>query len=310
MKKKHALLLCIISALVLWSGCTTMPWLDRDSADRVPETGTKALALLVETDWLAAQSDTDNLRIIDCRDTIETYQTGHIPGAVFLSRKVVWDTVEGIKGMLPETQKVASAFEQVGVSNQSTVILYDAKGGLWASRFFWALEYLGHKNVHILNGGWLKWVGEGRPTQVETPSVSKGTFKVAVQSAYLVNKGWMLAHLSDPEVKIIDTRSPNEYHGKDVRAQRGGHIPGAVHIDWVHNLAQTKAKTFKSESELAALYTGAKISPGKTIVTHCQTGVRGAHTYFALRLLGYEKVAVYDGSWAEWGNDRQTPIVR
>ena len=309
MKHKSALLLYIVSLLLVWTGCSTMPWLGTGPSDQVSKADSEALSLLVETDWLAAEHNNSNLRIIDCRDKIETYDAGHIPGAVFMSRKAVWDTIDGIKGMLPDPQKVAAAFEQAGISNQNTVVLYDAKGGLWASRFFWALEYLGHKDVHLLNGGWPKWESEGRPVQMASPPIAKGTFKVTVKSSYLVNKEWVLDHLTDPDVKIVDTRSPKEYAGEDVRAQRGGHIPGAVHIDWIHNLTMGASKTFRSKTELTALYVNAKVVREKRIVTHCQTGVRGAHTYFALRLLGYDNVAVYDGSWAEWGNDRQTPIV-
>ncbi len=111
-------------------------------------------------------------------------------------------------------------------------------------------------------------------------------------------------------MQIIDTRSPREYAGEDVRAARGGHIPGAVNINWISNLKGDDSKTFALEGQLVELYDSQKISKDKIIVTHCQTGVRGAHTYFVLKLLGYPKVGVYDGSWAEWGNDREAPVIR
>ena len=108
----------------------------------------------------------------------------------------------------------------------------------------------------------------------------------------------------------IDTRSQKEYTGEDLRAARGGHIPGAVNINWILNLKSDGSKTFALEEEMVELYDSQKILKDKTIVTLCQTGVRGTHTYFVLKLLGYSKVRVYDGSWAEWGNDWEAPIIK
>ena len=111
-------------------------------------------------------------------------------------------------------------------------------------------------------------------------------------------------------MQIIDTRSSKEYVGDDVRAALSGHIPGAININWIFNLKNDDSKTFAYEEELLELYDFKKISKDKIIVTHCQTGVRGAHTHFFLKLFGYPNVRLYDGSWAEWGNDWKTPVIR
>lgn len=150
---------------------------------------------------------------------------------------------------------------------------------------------------------------EGREVQIEPPVVPRENFIARVQPEFLATKEWVLEKLGNPSVQVIDTRSPKEYTGKDVRARRGGHIPGAININWVHNLTDGDSKTFLPEGKLAEMYESLEVSKDKVAVTHCQTGVRAAHTYFVLRLLGYPKVRVYDGSWAEWGNDQEAPIA-
>jgi thiosulfate/3-mercaptopyruvate sulfurtransferase len=267
------------------------------------------IPLLVETGWLAKNRGSSKLRVIDFGRTTEDYQAGHIPSAVFVDRKTVWDVVDGIPGMLPAVETVVEALEEAGISTDSTVVIYDGAGGLWASRLFWALEYLGHRNVHVLNGGWDKWIGEGREVQMEAPVVPRGSFKAQVQPDLLATKKYVLENLGNPSVQIVDTRTPKEYIGEDVRATRGGHMPGATNINWVSHLAGGASKTFLPEEKLAQLYDSQGISKDKIAVTHCQTGVRGAHTYFVFRVLGFTRVRVYDGSWAEWGNDPETPIV-
>lgn len=267
------------------------------------------LPLLVETGWLAENSSLSNLRIVDFRKTAQDYRAGHIPGAVFVERKTVWDKVDGIPGMLPAIETVVETLRKAGISNDNTVVIYDNMGGLWASRLFWALEYLGHRDVHLLNGGWNKWIHEGREVQMGVSVVPPGNFTAQVQPGLLATKEWILEVLGSPDVQVVDTRSPMEFTGQDVRAKRGGHIPGAININWVGNLRGGDSKTFLPEKELAKIYDSQEVPKDKVVVTHCQTGVRGAHTYFVLRLLGYPKVRLYDGSWAEWGNNPATPIA-
>ena len=268
-----------------------------------------SVPLLVETEWLATKNSSSKLRLIDYGRKVVDYQAGHIPGAVFVDRKAVWDKVDGIPGMLPPVETMVQALENAGISSDSTVVIYGNSGGLWASRLFWALEYLGHRDVHILNGGWNKWVQEKRAVQVASSVPPRGNFTPRIQSGLLATEAWILENLSNPDVLIIDTRSPKEYAGEDVRAARGGHIPGAVNINWISNLKNDDSKSFAPEKELAELYDSQKISKNKIVVTHCQTGVRGAHTYFVLKFLGYPRVRVYDGSWAEWGNDWKAPVA-
>jgi thiosulfate/3-mercaptopyruvate sulfurtransferase len=264
--------------------------------------------LLVETAWLTDHLNDPNLRIIDTRAQ-KDYQQGHVPNAVFFDRVKVWDTIGGIEGMLPPVDKVKASFEEAGINNWNTVVIYDDQGDLWAARLFWALEYLGHRDVRLLNGGWKKWKKEGRSVTTETPQVARESFKVELHPEKLATKEEILKNLDNPQLVILDARSPKEYTGEDKRSSRGGHIPGAINLNWVLNITTDDVQTFLPTDELAEMFEQEGVSKDKEVAALCQTGVRGAHSYFTLRLLGYENVKVYDGSWAEWGNDPNTPVV-
>ncbi len=310
MKKRLISVAYLLTALALLISCSTAIELSEHKPKPVQEQEALSVPILMESDWLTAKGAFSKLRLIDSGRKIEDYQAGHIPGAVFVDRKVAWTKVDGVPGMLPYVDTMVQELENSGISSDSMVVIYDNSGGLWASRLFWALEYLGHRDVHILNGGWHKWVQEKRDVQTASSVFPRGKFVPRIQHDLLTNKEWILGNMSNPEVRIIDTRSPKEYAGEDVRAARGGHIPGAININWISNLKGDDSKTIAIEGKLVELYDPQKISKDKIIVTHCQTGVRGAHTYFVLKLLGYPKVRVYDGSWAEWGNDREAPVIR
>jgi len=308
--KKHLIsIVLLLSVFALLISCTTTPELREYKTKPALERELLPGQLLVETEWLATKGGSSKLRLIDYGRKVVDYQAGHIPGAVFIDRKAVWDKVNGIPGMLPSVETIVVELEKAGINNDNVVLIYDGSGGLWASRLFWALEYLGHRNVHILNGGWNKWLQEKRSVQLASHVPPRGNFIPHVQYDLLATEDWILGNLGNPDVQIIDTRSPKEYAGEDVRAARGGHIPAAVNINWISNLTPNDSKTFLIEKELAELYESMKISKNKTIATLCQTGVRGAHTYFVLKLLGYPKVKLYDGSWAEWGNDWKAPVI-
>jgi thiosulfate/3-mercaptopyruvate sulfurtransferase len=175
-----------------------------------------------------------------------------------------------------------------------------------AARGVWFLEFFGHPNVRMLDGGFEAWKAAAAPITTEAAAPKASTFKTRERRDGLATVDDVLHSLNRKEVAILDTRSKGEYFGTHVRAARGGAVPGAVHIEWTDNLDATGK--FKSDLELQAMYAKAGITPDKEIVSYCQGGYRAAHSYVALRLLGFPKIRNYIGSWKEWGDRADLPI--
>jgi thiosulfate/3-mercaptopyruvate sulfurtransferase len=160
----------------------------------------------------------------------------------------------------------------------------------------------------LLDGGLKAWLIEGHPVKQDRETRPPSHFHGTYQGNKVADKKYILAHLFDPNVVILDARSPAEYHGEDVRAQRGGHIPGAVNFEWIRAIDQERNLRFKPVDKLRSMLESLGITPDKEVICHCQTHHRSAHTYMVLKYLGYPKVKGYPGSWSEWGNDPDTPI--
>ena len=261
--------------------------------------------LLVDAAWLNAHLKDADLRIVDMVDEPEAYQKAHVPGAVYLH---VNDSRIGVPAggfRLPTVDEAARILGGLGIDPDTHVVIYDDAGGLHASRLFFTLEVFGHRKVSLLDGGIQAWQRAKRPVTTEIPRVARTDYRPALRPELVANAEWVRDRLGDPAVALVDARTPAEYTGKDVRAKRGGHIPGAVNIEWRRNLRPDW--TFKPVEELRALYLARGVTPDKTVVTYCQTHHRASHTYFVLRLLGYSRLVGYDRSWIEWGNREDLP---
>ena len=271
-------------------------------------TSAQAAPLLVDAAWLDAHLKDTNLRIVDMATEPRAYRRGHIPGAVYLNVDDARIEVPVGGYRLPTAEEEARLVSRLGIGPDTHVIIYDDSGGLHAARLFFTLDAFGHRAVSLLDGGIQAWRRAKQPTTTEIPLVNRTDYHSALQPERVVSAEWVRDHLTDQTLALVDTRTPAEYTGKDVRARRGGHIPGAINIDWQQNLRPDG--TFKSGDELRAIYVAQAVTPDKTVVTYCQTHHRAAHTYFVLRLLGYPRLVGYDRSWSEWGNRDDLPLAR
>ena len=249
--------------------------------------------------------DTNTPILIDLRPA-EVFVTGHIPGAVHLDLYGLSLVNTDSAPLDAFLWMIAHLLTTRGVDGDRTVVVYDDQSGMRAARAFWFLELFGHQDVRVLDGGVGSWERQGFFTTTEATVPNKANWNVGRVEARLATWRDLQERLGQSEVVILDTRSDGEYFGTTVRAKRGGAVPGAVHIEWTKNL--NSDGEFKSASELVALYEAAGVTAEKEIVSYCQGGYRAAHSYLALRLIGYPRVRNYVGSWKEWGDREDLPI--
>ena len=274
--------------------------------------------VLVDTDWLAANLDAPNVRIVESNEDLLLYDTGHIPGAVHIDwrRDLNDQTVRDYVG--PEG--FADLCRRNGITPDTTVIFYGDKSNWWACYAFWVFQLFGHTNAKLLDGGRDKWEAEEKPLTREVPKLEASDYPVPAQrndAAHRAYQEQTLAHMQAGK-KMVDVRSPKEYSGETTHMPeypqegvlRGGHIPGARSCPWAR--AANEDKTFKTRAELEAIYAGELgLAVEDDIIAYCRIGERSSHTWFVLKyLLGYQNVRNYDGSWTEWGNMVRTPVEK
>ncbi len=262
--------------------------------------------ILVSPAWV--QERTGEVTVFDIGRSFDAFSEGHVPGATWVDRSIIAATVDGVSSVLPDPAVVAADLEELGLRSDTPVVVYDAGAGTWSSRLFWALEYIGHEQVHLLDGGFANWQGSGAEVSTEIGLPERGEFTASVRHSLLASFEEVVGFIDSDSALILDARSPDEFAGTDVRAARGGHIPGSVNIDWVNNSGEDGL--FLTIEQLAAVYRDALDGRNGPAITLCQGGFRAAHSYVALRVLGHEDARMYDGSWSEWGNREDSPITQ
>lgn len=243
--------------------------------------------------------------ILDLRPA-EDFASGHIPTAMHID---LW----GVSLIDTDPAPLRAFMWMIdhvlnlrGVTADTPVVVYDEQSGVRAARAFWFLEYFGHPDTRMLDGGFGAWVRAGLPVTRDTSVPPRSTWNGVPQPSTIATWRDVDDRLGKPDTVVLDTRSDEEYYGTIARAKRAGAIPGAVHIEWKNNL--TPSGEFKPAAPLRALYESSGVTPDKEVITYCQGGYRAAHAYVALRLLGYPRVRNYTGSWKEWGDREDLPI--
>lgn len=259
---------------------------------------------LVDTAWVAAHAADANVRVLDVRRA--GYPEGHIPNALWLDPESIRDTSNAPTFLQPK-----AAFEQalsrLGISNRTRVILYDDRGGLLASRVWWILNAYGHQDVALVNGGWVAWLAEKRPTDTRVPTVPPAAFTATLNRAWLATLDDVKAGIGT--ARILDARTVAEMDGSDTRlSNRGGVIPSAIPVYW-EDLLDPEKKTFKSADDLRALYAAKGLAPSDDVIAYCWVGHRSAVDLFALHLIGYGRLRNYLGSWEEWSRRMDLPTA-
>jgi thiosulfate/3-mercaptopyruvate sulfurtransferase len=235
--------------------------------------GYTQLDLLVETDWLAERLDDSQIRIVDC-DPIDVYRRAHIQHAVGIpvhhyikQSEYTSDSRQYPLVAPPDTMQ--EVMERMGIGDDHLVVAYDSNGSLWATRLWWVLNYYGHTNVKVLNGGWKKWFDEGRPVSIDPPAPVSVTFTPRVHPDLLCTLDYGRANVGNPDVVFLDVRSDGEWDGSNNRGnRRAGRIPHAVHVEWLNFVTADKYQMIKPASELRTMLEAVGATPDKEIVTY------------------------------------------
>lgn len=274
------------------------------------------LELLVTTDWLANEMGASDLRIIDAtwfipggdRNAREEYLQGHIPGALFMDLDELVDSNNPVPGMLPPPEKFASRMQSLGIGDGSRIVIYDDSPFKTAARAWFMFHLFGAHDVAILDGGFAKWQGEGRAVESGKPERRHRHFTVWQDDRNIRSKDNILANIDSQAEQLVDARGAERFEGTTPEPREGmaaGHIPGSINLPYTKLFNEDG--TWKRDDALKAAFDESGVDFDRPLVTTCGSGVTASALIFALKMLGKDDVALYDGSWSEWGMDPDTP---
>ena len=270
---------------------------------------------LVDSEWALAHLDDPNVRFVEVDVDTTAYEQSHLPGAVGWN----WTSqlADGIRRDIAGREDFSKLLSESGIGPDTTIVLYGDNNNWFAAWAYWQLKLYGHEDVRILNGGRKYWLDNGLPLSVDDAVVRPTGYELPEPDFSLrAFRDDILPRLGDPELALVDVRSPAEFNGEIIAppgmsetAQRAGHIPGAASIPWAQTVKEDG--TFKSAEDLATLYEAKGITPDKDVIAYCRIGERSSHSWFVLHeLLGYNRVRNYDGSWTEYGSLIGVPIEK
>jgi thiosulfate/3-mercaptopyruvate sulfurtransferase len=273
---------------------------------------------LVGTAWLADHLDAPDLRIVDAtyylpnegRNAKAEYRERHIPGAVFFDIDEIADTASDLPHMLPSPEKFASRMRALGLGDGNRIVVYDSRGLMSAARVWWMFRVFGHRDVAILDGGLPKWLAEGHPVDDKEPMPRQRHFTARLNNFLLRDRQFLRENLDSHRAEIVDARPAGRFNGTDPEPRPGlrpGHIPGSRNLPFT-DLLSPADKTLLPAEAIRARFEAAGIDLRKPVVATCGSGITAAVLALGLHLIGREDVAVYDGSWADWGRPGDTPV--
>jgi len=274
---------------------------------------------VVSTDWLERHLGTPDIAIVDAswylpaagRNARAEFQEARIPGAQFFDIDETADTASPLPHMLPSPEKFSSRMRKLGVGDGKKVICYDGAGLFSAARAWWMFKVFGHVEAAILDGGLPKWRAEGRPLEDGPPArPQERHFTARFQSMMVRDMKEVSEALKSGAAQLADARSPARFQAKEHETRpgvRSGHMPGAHNIHYATLLKSDG--TLKSAADIASVFAAAGVDVSKPVITSCGSGVSAAILTLGLTLIGARRHALYDGSWAEWGGNPDTPVV-
>jgi thiosulfate/3-mercaptopyruvate sulfurtransferase len=276
------------------------------------------LPALVSTEWLAHELGASELRILDAswylpqhkRDPKAEFATRHIPGAVFFDIDALSDASVPLPHTFPPPEEFARKVGALGIGDGDRIVAYDGMGLFSAGRAWWMFRAMGHDKIAVLDGGMPKWLAEKRPTEAGDAKSQTRRFTARPVPGLIRSLQQMLANVAARDEQVLDARSRGRFTGAEPEPRpgmRSGHIPGSKNLPY-DQLTDPKTGTVLPPAELAKRFRDAGLDLSKPVVTSCGSGVTASALALGLYLAGRKDVAVYDGSWSEWGGRPDTPI--